>query len=198
MVDSMVPNVTSPRPRMIVRRTPAGHLVRQGPRVTVDREDHRRRPGCRPRTNSGIEVPRAGRVTSSGRTPAPNGCIADEAQDQFSRTVSWGVHRTRREQVMFTHLAVPVMARLRQPERRVLDAGQRRRGAVPLRRPGVVRSSSSVSTPTVADQAARRDGRNRPALRDGARDCSRPGQARTISPVGAATGQRFGVGAPLD
>jgi hypothetical protein len=46
--------------------------------------------------------------------------IADEAQARYSRKVSWGaelgdVH------VMFTNISVPVMTRLRQPERRVLD-----------------------------------------------------------------------------
>ena len=48
--------------------------------------------------------------------------IADEAQDRFGRKVSWGV-RTGPDgnRVMFTHLAVPVMTRLRQPERQVLD-----------------------------------------------------------------------------
>ena len=46
--------------------------------------------------------------------------IADEAQDRFGRKVSWGVE-SGGEQVLFTHLAVPVMTRLRQPERQVLD-----------------------------------------------------------------------------
>ncbi len=46
--------------------------------------------------------------------------IADEAQARYGRTVSWGV-RIGDERIMFTHLAVPVMTRLRQPERQVLD-----------------------------------------------------------------------------
>jgi hypothetical protein len=46
--------------------------------------------------------------------------IADEAQDRFGRKVSWGV-RVGEERILFTHLAVPVMTRLRQPERQVLD-----------------------------------------------------------------------------
>jgi hypothetical protein len=46
--------------------------------------------------------------------------IADEAQARYGRTVSWGV-RIGSERIMFTHLAVPVMTRLRQPDRRVLD-----------------------------------------------------------------------------
>lgn len=46
--------------------------------------------------------------------------IAEEAQDRFGRKVSWGV-RSGGRQTLFTHIAVPVMTRLRQPERRVLD-----------------------------------------------------------------------------
>ncbi|MFD1826230.1 MULTISPECIES: hypothetical protein [Mumia] len=46
--------------------------------------------------------------------------VAREAQHRFTRTVSWGVEcgDTR---ALFTHLASPVMTRLRQPERQVLD-----------------------------------------------------------------------------
>lgn len=46
--------------------------------------------------------------------------IADEAQARYGRKVSWGasIGDTR---AMFTHLAVPVMTRLRQDQRRVLD-----------------------------------------------------------------------------
>jgi hypothetical protein len=50
--------------------------------------------------------------------------IADEAQARYGRTVSWGVDIGTAEEsqpIMFTHLAVPVMTRLKQPERRVLD-----------------------------------------------------------------------------
>lgn len=46
--------------------------------------------------------------------------IAREAEHRFGRKVAWGaVIGERRE--LFTHLSVPVMTRLRQPERRVLD-----------------------------------------------------------------------------
>lgn len=52
--------------------------------------------------------------------------IADEAQDRFGRKVSWGVEVSTGvgspvERILFTHIAVPVMTRLRQPERQVLD-----------------------------------------------------------------------------
>ena len=46
--------------------------------------------------------------------------IADEAQDRYGRKVSWGVE-VGGERTLFTHIAVPVMTRLKQPERQVLD-----------------------------------------------------------------------------
>jgi hypothetical protein len=46
--------------------------------------------------------------------------IAREAEHAFGRKVSWGVISEGRK-VMFTTLSVPVMTRLRQSERRVLD-----------------------------------------------------------------------------
>jgi len=46
--------------------------------------------------------------------------IAREAEMRFDRKVSWGVVSEGRK-VMFTTLSVPVMTRLRQGERRVLD-----------------------------------------------------------------------------
>jgi hypothetical protein len=46
--------------------------------------------------------------------------IAREAEQRFERKVAWGV-MVGETRTLFTHLAVPVMTRLRQPERRVLD-----------------------------------------------------------------------------
>jgi Arc/MetJ-type ribon-helix-helix transcriptional regulator len=46
--------------------------------------------------------------------------IAREAEHRFGRKVAWGVTCDDRR-ALFTHLSVPVMTRLRQPERRVLD-----------------------------------------------------------------------------
>jgi hypothetical protein len=46
--------------------------------------------------------------------------IAREAEHRFRRKVSWGVTCGNATE-MFTTLSVPVMTRLRQPERRVLD-----------------------------------------------------------------------------
>lgn len=46
--------------------------------------------------------------------------IAREAQHRFDRKVSWGVVVGDHSE-LFTHIAVPVMTRLRQPQRQVLD-----------------------------------------------------------------------------
>lgn len=46
--------------------------------------------------------------------------IAAEAQHRFERKVSWGV-RVGPHQELWTHVSAPVMTRLRQPQRLVLD-----------------------------------------------------------------------------
>lgn len=46
--------------------------------------------------------------------------IADEAESRYGRKIAWGA-RIGDSEALFTHLAVPVMTRLRQDERRVLD-----------------------------------------------------------------------------
>ncbi|MFF4568059.1 hypothetical protein [Streptomyces sp. NPDC001410] len=46
--------------------------------------------------------------------------VAREAEHLFRRKVSWGVV-CGAERALFTHVAAPVMTRLRQPERQVLD-----------------------------------------------------------------------------
>jgi hypothetical protein len=46
--------------------------------------------------------------------------IAREAEHRYGRKVAWGATAGGSRQ-LFTHLAVPVMTRLRQPERQVLD-----------------------------------------------------------------------------
>jgi hypothetical protein len=46
--------------------------------------------------------------------------IADEAQQRYRRKVSWGA-QLGETRALFTHISVPVMTRLRQPERQVLD-----------------------------------------------------------------------------
>ena len=49
--------------------------------------------------------------------------IAQEAQHRFERKVSWGVRLDGipDQTALFTHVAAPVMTRLRQPQRLVLD-----------------------------------------------------------------------------
>lgn len=46
--------------------------------------------------------------------------IAQEAESRYGRKVAWGA-TLGETTVLFTHLSVPVMTRLKQPERRVLD-----------------------------------------------------------------------------
>lgn len=58
--------------------------------------------------------------------------IAGEARERFRRSLAWGA-KIGEETALFTHLAVPVMTRLRLPERELLDT---------LVRSGVARSRS--------------------------------------------------------
>jgi hypothetical protein len=46
--------------------------------------------------------------------------IADDAESRFGRKVAWGAE-CGEWRALFTSLSVPVMTRLRMPERRVLD-----------------------------------------------------------------------------
>lgn len=46
--------------------------------------------------------------------------VAEEAEARYGRKVSWGA-KLGEVETLFTHLSVPVMTRLRQPERQVLD-----------------------------------------------------------------------------
>ncbi len=46
--------------------------------------------------------------------------IAREAEHRYDRKVSWGV-RVGEHEELWTHVAAPVMTRLRQPQRQVLD-----------------------------------------------------------------------------
>ena len=46
--------------------------------------------------------------------------IAEQAEHRFRRKVSWGA-RCGDVRVLFSHLSIPVMTRLRMPERKVLD-----------------------------------------------------------------------------
>lgn len=54
------------------------------------------------------------------RTREARIAVAREAEHRFGRKVSWGVE-CGGERALYTHIAAPVMTRLRQPERQVLD-----------------------------------------------------------------------------
>ncbi|MFJ7157687.1 hypothetical protein ACIQUQ_22465 [Streptomyces sp. NPDC101118] len=55
------------------------------------------------------------------RTREQRIAVAREAEELYRRKVAWGVEGEDGERTLFTHLAVPVMTRLRQSERQVLD-----------------------------------------------------------------------------
>ncbi|MCX4903137.1 hypothetical protein [Streptomyces sp. NBC_00878] len=54
------------------------------------------------------------------RTRDARVAVAREAEHRFDKKVSWGVE-CGDERALFTHVAAPVMTRLRQPQRQVLD-----------------------------------------------------------------------------
>jgi hypothetical protein len=72
-------------------------------------------------SEAALEEARAGRASAfREETRGRRMDIADEAQHRYERKVSWGVVIGGRE-VLWTHVAAPVMTRLRQPQRLVLD-----------------------------------------------------------------------------
>jgi hypothetical protein len=91
------------------------------PSVAVDREEITvigRLPAADAEETKAHAAGRVARFREETRSERMR--IADEAEDRFGRKVSWGVD-VDDDRVLFTHLAVPVMTRLRQPERQVLD-----------------------------------------------------------------------------
>jgi hypothetical protein len=90
------------------------------PSVVVDREEITV-IGTLPSAEDESEARAAGRASRfREETRSERMAIADEAQNRYGRKVSWGV-QVGGERVLFTHIAVPVMTRLKQPERQVLD-----------------------------------------------------------------------------
>ena len=96
------------------------------PEVTVDREEILV-IGTVAAPEVADESPAAAEAAATGRisrfreeTRNERIAVALEAEARYGRKVAWGaqIGTTR---VLFSHLAVPVMTRLRQPERRVLD-----------------------------------------------------------------------------
>lgn len=108
-------------------RLPVEWTATAAPEVTVDREEITvvlALPGLElPAEASAAERDEAvaGRIARfRADTRGRRIEIAREAEHRFRRKVAWGV-RLGDRQDLFTHLAVPVMTRLRQPERQVLD-----------------------------------------------------------------------------
>ncbi|MBX8688150.1 hypothetical protein GO011_12010 [Mycobacterium sp. 20091114027_K0903767] len=96
------------------------------PTVIVDREEITvigRLPDSSDEETAARASGRAARFREETRSERMR--IADEAQGRFDRKVSWGVEvnvgEGSTERILFTHIAVPVMTRLKQPERQVLD-----------------------------------------------------------------------------
>lgn len=94
------------------------------PTVIVDREEITVIGKLPEPESSGEEESEArvsGRVSRFREETRPERMsIADEAQERYGRKVSWGVE-VGDQRILFTHVAVPVMTRLKQPERQVLD-----------------------------------------------------------------------------
>jgi hypothetical protein len=95
--------------------------------VTVDREEITVRltlpdvETAEGASEAEVEEARAGRTKAFREdTRARRMSIAREAEHRFDRKVSWQVTLGDRTE-LFTHVAAPVMTRLRQPQRQVLD-----------------------------------------------------------------------------
>src|ERR1700741_1044603 len=100
------------------------------PTVVVDREEITVIGRLKePETTEGAEsqARASGRVARFREETRPERMrIADEAEAKYGRKVAWGVEigavgDDSYERILFTHIAVPVMTRLKQPERQVLD-----------------------------------------------------------------------------
>jgi hypothetical protein len=109
-------------PAWLLGRLPDDWFVGE-PTVTVDREEivvvgELSAPDTSEQDTAAAVAGRIARFREETREARMR--IADEAEARYGRKVAWGaqVGDTR---VLFTNLAVPVMTRLRQDERRVLD-----------------------------------------------------------------------------
>jgi hypothetical protein len=95
------------------------------PELQVDRDEITVRVSVEAPTTEGtaadVAAAEAGRITRwREETRDERVQIAREAEHRYGRKVAWGATAGTSRQ-LFTHLAVPVMTRLRQPERQVLD-----------------------------------------------------------------------------
>jgi hypothetical protein len=108
-------------------RLPADWLQEQ-PRITLDREEITVvltipdvEPAGEAPSEAELSEARAGRARAfREETREQRMEIAREAQHRYDRKVSWGV-RVGDHAELWTHVAAPVMTRLRQPQRLVLD-----------------------------------------------------------------------------
>jgi hypothetical protein len=111
-------------PEWIAGRLPEGWFVGD-PTVIVDREEVTvigRLPEAEGDESDARASGRAARFREETRSERMR--IADEAEQRYGRKVAWGVEvgsAEAPERILFTHIAVPVMTRLKQPERQVLD-----------------------------------------------------------------------------
>jgi hypothetical protein len=110
------------------------------PEITVDREEilvvgELAAPGDEFADEAAAAAAAAGRISRFRETTRDERIeIARQAEHRYGRKVAWGTRIGATEE-LFTTLAVPVMTRLRQPERLVLDT---------LVRAGVARSRSEA------------------------------------------------------
>src|SRR6476661_6690546 len=110
----------------IAGRLPEGWFVGD-PTVVVDREEITvigRLPEPEGEESEARASGRAARFREETRSERMR--IADEAEEHYGRKVAWGIEirvvgSENYERILFTHIAVPVMTRLKQPERQVLD-----------------------------------------------------------------------------
>jgi hypothetical protein len=96
------------------------------PEVTADREEILVIGTLKPAKVEGNEdaqkAAAAGRVKQHREdTREKRMAISNEAERRFDRPISWGV-KLGDKTFLFTHLSIPVMTRLRQKERQVLDS----------------------------------------------------------------------------
>ena len=104
----------------ITGRLPEGWFT-GAPDVTVDREEILVVGPLSPPENADGPAAESGRIARfREETRQKRMEVAREAQARFGRIVSWGA-RAGDTTELFTTASVPVMTRLRQPERRVLD-----------------------------------------------------------------------------
>jgi hypothetical protein len=95
------------------------------PEITVDRDEITVVVTLEPPGVEGdpadVAAAEAGRISRwREETRAERIQVAREAEHRYDRKVAWGAS-SGDTRLLFTHLAVPVMTRLRQPERQVLD-----------------------------------------------------------------------------